>query len=228
MTTLKISRFSRTREGYLWKDEKDLGRARPAIDELKDLLDRFRQRSFKGEPSALSLSTWSKGEMSGETWRYADGLLLEYMAGSEGEMLKRGDEIVAAATALGYGFYILDTCTRYGDRTWTVFWQFDDTVNKNQYVRLASVMAERMNVYVAADGIVSQTHLVHLHPRSSAGYSPGSAIPAKLLIHETRNLYQNMNPKRFEGKRPSSGAAVQLAKPAVTSSDTTFDELFSF
>lgn len=175
--------------------------------------------TFTDEPAAWSFSEW-KGKGSNNTkdnWIAATAVVLEYRGK---DLAQVASELHTRATELGYAHLLMDSLSRKGEKTITIIFPLTESINKDQYARLASVLSEELGQYRAAEGNMAATHLVHVDKDCSVAALAGAIISPRHKIKETEKLYQSMDPRRFEAGGPA--AAVQIVAPVVTH-DGLFD-----
>ncbi|QSR15762.1 hypothetical protein [Novosphingobium sp. KA1] len=175
-----------------------------------------------GEPVAWSFSEWRGTKATNNTkeyWQTATAIVLEYRTKDNGAEIALA--LHTKATDLGYAHIIMDSLSRKGEPSITVVFPLTESVNAEQYARLAAVLSEELGVYNAAEGNMAPTHLIHVDGRCSQYVADGAVIAPRGKIKETQHLYQSMDPRRFEAR--SAPAALHLEKPVVTSEDGLFE-----
>lgn len=204
-----FTRFKRTRVGYRRADNNQFTVGQQFAELMEELI-LIKSRTPQ-EPEAWSFCKYEAGRMNSETWKNASAIMLEYLVGDDKQA--RLDEVLEAADKLGYAYYIIDTQTRYHERTYTLVFPLSETIIARRYSRIASVLATQLGLYNAAPGIQAHTHLIHIHAESSAGYRPGLVINPEFFIKMTKEQAQEIDPQQFE--RPCA-AHVHVQKPVWT------------
>lgn len=222
MTTINLTRFSKTAGGYKRLDTFELESGEQLATALTDTAQLAATDKVK---QAWSFSHFNAGRMSGETWRYASAIVLEYHLDSkeQPDHNARVAEIIDAAERVNLAYYLMDTQTRYAERTLTLVYPLAGSINAARYSRLASVLATQLDLYEAAPGIQAHTHLVHLHEGTSVAYRDSLCINPDSFIRLTKDEAQTIDPLQFERLRPA--VAAQVEKPVWTAAD---DGLFNW
>ena len=225
MTKITLTRFNVGPRSYskqdsyvaCWKSNPDQNC--PSIDGYLNGLIKQMQK-FTDEPAAWSFSEW-KGKGSNNTldnWMAATAVVLEYRGK---DLSQVAADLHTRANELGYAHIIMDSLSRKGEQTIAIIFPITESINKDQYARLASVLSEELGQYRAAEGNMAVSHLVHVDARCSVAAIDGAVIAPKAKIKETAKLYQSMDPRRFEASSAKAGA--QIAEPVFTN-----DGLFEF
>ncbi len=220
MTNITLTRFdcnprsySRNDHGYraCWNPDTD-GNCHNIATYMSGLIQQMGK--FDGEPLAWSFSDW-KGPKGGNNsldhWQAATAVVLEYRTKDAAQTVS---DLYDKATALGYAFIIMESLNRNSELTITIIFPLTESVNKDQYARLASVLSEELGQYRAEPGNMAVTHLIHVDKGCQLHQAHGAVIAPRQKIKDTEKLYQNFDPKRFEAS--SAKAAVHLVEPIVT------------
>jgi hypothetical protein len=222
MSTINLTRFAKTAGGYKRIDTFALESGETLATALTETAQLAAAEPIK---QAWSFSHFNAGRMSGETWKYASAIILEYHLNTKASTSheERVQEVIGAAERVNLAYYLLDTQTRYGERTLTLVFPLSDSINAARYSRLASVLATQLDIYEASAGIQSHTHLIHLHEGTTVAYRDGLCINPDSFIHLTKDEAQTIDPLQFERLRPA--VAAQLEAPTWTACE---EGLFSW
>lgn len=178
--------------------------------------------TYVDEPTAWSFSEWRPAKSTNNTleyWQAGTAIVLEYRGTDQPATVAA--ELHAKANALGYAHILMDSLSRKGATTITIVFPLTESVSKEQYARLASVLMEELGQYRAAAGNMACTHLIHVDRTCGQVICDGAVIAPRAKIKETEKAYQNMDCKRFEAA--GAYASAQLAAPTMTSHDGLFE-----
>ncbi|WP_152528130.1 hypothetical protein [Sphingobium lactosutens] len=173
------------------------------------------------EPKAWGFGSYvgKKGsENTSDNWRETRTIKLEYHTKDRPQKRR---ELHEAAERLGYAHCVFDSSDRYGAPTVAIILPLTEAINEGRYARLATVFAFELDHWRAVDGYSSMTHLAHVDQDCVIETFEGAVISPSAKIKETKNLYQNINPKHFCAAGPK--AAVHLVEPIFTSHDGLFE-----
>ncbi|WP_454884016.1 hypothetical protein [Sphingomonas oryzagri] len=221
MTDISLTQFDVTKKGYRWAfayKAMTSGFGHSIMDYMTGLVGII--RNYSDSPRAWSFCEWKRGDNSMTNWLHATAIALEYKV-KPGTYEDRLTDLNERVSALGYRYMILDSQTRAGKQTLSFVFPLTETINSDQYARLAAVLMEEIGAYGAAEGNMAATHLVHVHERCAQEMIEGAILHPRSKINETEKLYQVFDPCRFEAWSAAAGA--QISMPTVTSHDGLFE-----
>lgn len=158
------------------------------------------------------------GKLSGESFRDAGAVVLEYMAGSD--PVARLEEVRERADKVLEGCFDIAayTSTRHGLATHTIINWLSAPVDAGGYSRIAAVLAARLNIYDGTSGLIAHTHLYHVTTRTTFEHTGGLPLNPDNFIRQTENEAQELNWLKYEGPRPitkSEGEEWSAAEPGL-------------
>lgn len=172
------------------------------------------------EPTGWSFATWRSGQ-GGLLSNFvsASGIMLEYALGRDDtDIVSRLHD---KAQRLGWTFFMFDSEDKDGN-TITIVFPTTSPINEKQYARLASIFAEELDEYGMAHGCLAATHIVQIHRTTTPVVFHNKPLDAEKEIKRTAKLYQSLNARKYETKRP----AGKTLTPSEISPQVVEDGLF--